>query len=73
MSNPVEWYVRDDSIQHGFSGHAIVRAPEDAQVEVQARILCELRASGLFGRVKKARFQSDARTYSLRSALVQGA
>jgi len=66
MSNPVEWYVKDESIQHGFIGHVIVRAPKVEMVEVEAKLACELRKAGLFGKIKKKQFRSDSQIYLLR-------
>lgn len=65
MSNPAEWYVKDESIQHGFVGYLIVRAPKGEMVEVEATLTCELRMAGLFGKIKKKRFRSDRQIYSL--------
>lgn len=67
MSNPVAWYVRDDAIQHGFVGCAIVRAPVGSAVTAHATVACELRRSGLAGRIRKRQFRSDRRSYVLSS------
>lgn len=66
MSNPVEWYVTDDSIQNGFTGHVIIRAPKHSTVNVAARLTCEVRRGGVFGRIRKAQYKSDSYTYSLK-------
>jgi hypothetical protein len=65
MSNPAEWYVKDESIRHGFVAYLIVRAPKGELVEVQATLACELRKAGPLGRMKKKQFRSDRRAYSL--------
>jgi hypothetical protein len=66
MSNPVEWYVTDQAIQNGFTGHVIIRAPKHAQVKVAATLACEVRKTGLLGRILKAQYISDAHIYPLK-------
>lgn len=66
MSNPVEWYITDSSIQNGFTGHVIIRAPKDSQVSVAAKIVCELRKKSIVGFFTK-HFISDTQIYPLRS------
>lgn len=68
MSNPMEWYVTDNSIQHGFTGSVIVRAPKSARVTIEARLVCEVRQSGLLQRVLKGRFESRVQIYHLKSS-----
>lgn len=66
MSNPVEWYVTDSSIQNGFTGYVIIRAPRDSQVTVAASLDCEIRRDSPFGGVLKAQYKTDSYTYRLR-------
>jgi len=49
MSNHVEWYVSDDSIQKGFAPATIVRAPKNARVKINATMAGELRFAGPIG------------------------
>lgn len=64
-SNPVEWYVTDNSVQHGFTGTVIVRVPKGGNVRVAASMAGELRKSNLLGRILKARFVTDRQQYKL--------
>lgn len=66
MSNPAEWYIKDESIQHGFIGHLIVRAPKSETVEISATLACELRMAGLYGKIKKKQFRSHRQSYLLK-------
>lgn len=68
MSNPLEWYVKDDSIEHGFTGSVIVRAPKRAKVTVDAKLVCEVRKSGVLGWILAARFESRTRAYPVKSS-----
>lgn len=63
MSNPVEWYITDQAIDNGFTGYAILRTPKNATININAEIACEIRKSGLLGRMLKTRFVSDAHSY----------
>jgi hypothetical protein len=65
LSNPVEWYVTDRSINEGFSGYLIARSPKGAPVTLHAGVWCELRRSGLAGRILKATYRSAAESYVL--------
>jgi hypothetical protein len=67
LSNPVEWYVTDSSIQNGFTGNVIIRAPKHAQVKVIATLSCEVRKAGLAGRILKAQYITVPRTYLLKN------
>ena len=66
MSNPVEWYVTDDSIQNGFTGRVIIRTPKSSQVTVDASFTCEVRRAGLVGRILKAQYVSDSHSYKIK-------
>ncbi|MGA3094990.1 MAG: hypothetical protein ABSF25_00930 [Bryobacteraceae bacterium] len=66
MSNPVEWYVTDRSVEHGFSGAVIARVPKGADLSVEAAMVGEIRKSGPLGRLLKARFASDTRIYPVK-------
>ncbi|AOS84345.1 hypothetical protein BIU88_09515 [Chlorobaculum limnaeum] len=66
MSNPVEWYVTDSSIQNGFTGYVIIRAPRDSDVTVVASISCQLRQKGPLGTFLKAHYMTDSYIYRLR-------
>ena len=66
MSNPVEWYVTDRSVEHGFSGAVIARVPKGADLSVEAAMVGEIRKAGPLGRLLKARFASDARIYPVK-------
>jgi hypothetical protein len=68
MSNPVEWYLTDDAMQHGFAGYAIVRAPANTPVEVRATLACEVRRAGVLGHFTSARLQSAKHSYTLAGA-----
>lgn len=67
MSNPVEWYVKDEAIQNGFTGYLIVRVPRGQAITVRAEVSFELRKPGLLGRILKARYKSDVQSYPLQS------
>lgn len=67
MSNPVEWYVTDNAIQNGFTGHAIIRAPKQSLVQATATLFGEVRRAGLLGKVLKAQYVSDTHTYTLKN------
>jgi hypothetical protein len=67
MSNPAEWYVTDRAIADGFTGYGIARISPGAPLRLEARLACELRRSGAFGRVLKAVYASDRERYELRS------
>jgi hypothetical protein len=69
MSNPVEWYVTDRAINEGFSAYLIARVPKGLEVSLRVTVVCELRRSGIAGRVTKATFRSGAATYALGSGL----
>lgn len=43
LSNPVEWNVTDESINHGFTAYLIARAPKGSPVTLHTRLACELR------------------------------
>jgi len=66
MSNPVQWYVTDRSVEHGFSGAVIARVPKGADLTVEAGMVGEIRKSGPLGRLLKARFASDTRIYPVK-------
>jgi hypothetical protein len=66
MSNPVEWYVTDQRIEHGFTAYVILRASKGSVVTLNAELACELRAKGPLGGLTKARYRSDKHTYRLR-------
>jgi hypothetical protein len=63
MSNPVEWYIIDNSIQNGFTGYLIIRAPKNSKVNIVAGLTCEVRKPGPFGKFLKAQYVTDSRTY----------
>lgn len=65
MSNPLEWFVADKSIQQGFTGYAIVRVPKGADLTIHAKLACEVRTSGVGGIFRKATFVSRARSYPI--------
>ena len=65
MSNPVKWYVTDESIQNGFTGYVIIRAPKRSIVNVTATLTCELRKAGMLGRILKSQYVSKSRTFTL--------
>lgn len=65
MSNPVEWYVTDDSVQHGFSATVIVRVPKQGKITVAASMAGEIRKANLLGRILKARFITDTKEYAV--------
>jgi hypothetical protein len=65
MSNPVQWYVSDDSILRGFAPSAIVRARRGAAVTVRASLAGEIRRSGPRGWIKSQFQSSKERIYVL--------
>jgi hypothetical protein len=65
LSNPVEWYITDETIDHGFTGYVIWRKPKGSQLKVSASLLGELRDKSMFGRLAKAQFKTDTETYSI--------
>jgi len=67
MSNPLEWYITDSSIQNGFTGYAIIRAPKKSRVRVNATIAGEVRRADLLGKVLKAQYMSDTCAYDLKN------
>jgi hypothetical protein len=67
MSNPVVWYVTDKSINNGFIGHSIIRAPKQKQVTLNATLACELRKTGLRNVTQKSQYLSAVpRSYTLK-------
>jgi hypothetical protein len=66
MSNHVQWYVADDSIQKGFAPTAILRAPKGATVTVAAAMAGELRFRGPVGWFKSQFAQVQPHQYVLR-------
>ena len=65
LSNPVEWYVTDRSINQGFTAYLIARSPKGANVKLHATVLCQLRKPGLLGRILKSSYRSAGQTYDL--------
>lgn len=65
MSNPVEWSVTGTQLREGFTPYLILRTPKGRGATVQATLAGELRRSGPLGRLFRARFVSDARTYQV--------
>jgi hypothetical protein len=65
LSNPVEWYVTDRSINQGFTAYLIARSPKGANVRLHATVLCQLRKRGLLGRLVKSSYRSAEQTYDL--------
>lgn len=65
LSNPVEWYVTDRSINQGFTAYLIGRSPKGASVRLHATVLCQLRKPGLLGRLVKSSYRSAEQTYDL--------
>jgi hypothetical protein len=65
LSNPVEWYVTDRSINQGFTAYLIARAQKGANVRLRATVLCQLRQPGLVGRLAKGSYRSAEQTYDL--------
>lgn len=66
MSNRVQWYVTDDSIQKGFAPAAILRAPKGATVTLDATMAGELRFRGPRGWFKAQFAQPQRHQYVLR-------
>lgn len=67
MSNPVRWYVRDESIQNGFTGYVIIRSPKKTSLDIDAILAVELRKAGLSGYIQKATYKSIASTYHIKA------
>lgn len=65
LSNPVDWYVTDRSINQGFTGYLITRSPKGAQLRLHATVVCELRKDGLVGMVTRSRYRSAEMSYDL--------
>jgi len=67
LSNPVEWNITDNAIANGFTGYVIIQAPKDAEVSISAELNCELRKTGVLGKILKAQYRTDLHTYLLRN------
>ena len=67
MSNPVRWYVKDESIQNGFTGYVVARVPKGTDLDINAVLAVELRKAGVLGGMQKATFRSTAKVYHIRS------
>jgi hypothetical protein len=65
LSNPVEWYVTDRSVNEGFTAHLIVRSAKGDLPTLHTTVACELRKSGPLGRVMKATYLSGDHSYQL--------
>jgi len=65
LSNPVEWYIKDQSIQHGLSVYLISRCPRGEPLRLSVSVVCELRKPGLLGRLTKSSFRSGTETYEV--------
>lgn len=68
LLSTVDWYVRDSAIAVGFDGYAIIQVPVRSSMVVTGRMTIELRRTNPFGRVLKARFESDYRRYAIDAA-----
>ncbi|GAB1689716.1 hypothetical protein [Krasilnikovia sp. M28-CT-15] len=64
MSNPVEWYVADEAMRNGFIGYVITRSAPGTAFDVAAEVAAEVRHVVL-GRIRRARFLSDKRNYTV--------
>lgn len=65
MSNPADWYVTDTSIEQGFAGYCIVRAPRGARLGMTASFVGELRRRGVAGWFTSAQFRTQDKRYDL--------
>jgi len=71
LSNPLEWYVRDEQITHGFTGYTIWQVPRAIGLRIDATLWGELRSSRLFGKRLKAAFRTATRSYFIEPARTQ--
>jgi hypothetical protein len=67
MSNPVIWQVADEAMHEGFIGYVITRSAPGEPFRVRAQIAAELR-NAFLGKLRRARFTSDAREYTVAAA-----
>jgi hypothetical protein len=68
MSNPAKWYVKDESIQNGFTGYVVAMAAKKKPLNIEAALAVELRKAGLIsGHLLKATFKSVTKTYHIRA------
>jgi hypothetical protein len=67
MSNPVRWYVKDESIQNGFTGYVVVRVPKNTDLNINATLAVELRKAGVLGGMQNATYRSTAKVYHIGS------
>lgn len=51
MSNPVKWYVKDQSIQRGFIGYVIIEAPKQTHIDIDANLAVEIKKTDLISRL----------------------
>lgn len=65
MSNPVEWYVTDRSINNGLTTYLIAQVTKGASLALRVSVVGELRRSGLLGKMTRARFRAAEQRYPL--------
>ncbi len=53
LSNPVEWYIRDNSIQKGFTAYLIIQAPPNEKTVINARLFFDVRKESWIERLKE--------------------
>ncbi len=68
LSNPLEWYVKDEDITHGFTCYSIWRAPKHLGLSIDASLWGEVRATRLFAKRLKAPFCGGKVSYSITGA-----
>jgi len=48
LHNPAKWIVKDEAIQNGFNAYAVIQAPKDSTVRVEACLQAVIKKDGLF-------------------------
>jgi hypothetical protein len=68
LGNIVRWYVVAESMQNGFTGYVILKAPKGDEPRIKAIMAVELRKAGMFGHVLKTSYgPPKAKTYYIKA------
>jgi len=68
MSNIVRWWVVAESMQNGFTGYVIMKAPKREAPRIKAILAVELRKAGMFGHLlKKSYGPPKAKIYHIKA------
>jgi hypothetical protein len=68
LSNPLEWYVKDEEITHGFTCYSIWRAPKHVGLSIDASLWGEVRGTRLFAKRLRAPFYGGEVSYLIAEA-----